>query len=304
MRNVMFSAFLLCFALMSAGQTHAQPLVLGDQIIRTDTVWSGEIIVDGVVVVGREATLTIKPGTRIRFRKKDLNNDQIGDSEIRVLGRLIARGTPEEIITFASAEPVPTSKDWSYVMIFTSGQENFIQYCSFQHAFTGLQVHFSVARIADSTFTDNFEGLRFGRGELTIEHNRFSHNDVGIRFTRMEGPATIRQNEITDNRLGIFLVPSGQNIMDFFEPDRSGRAWNTGHLMITANNIFNNSWYDLDLGEKQFWNLEAAGNWWGTTDHNQISAKMFAHQRDPALGKVLYQPTATAKITEAGPRMR
>jgi plastocyanin len=74
-----------------------------DQVIKSDTVWSGRITVRGVVVVGRSATLTIKPGTTVLFEKIDSNDDGIGDSEIRVLGRLLAKGTQADPILFQSA---------------------------------------------------------------------------------------------------------------------------------------------------------------------------------------------------------
>jgi len=96
-----------------------------------------------------------------------------------------------------------------------------------------------------------------------IKNNVFNRNDVGIRFPRMEGPVTMKHNTILANRIGIFLVPSGQNIQDFFEPDRSGRPWNTGRLLIESNNIFYNTWYNLSLGEKQYWDLDVRNNWWG-----------------------------------------
>jgi hypothetical protein len=253
-------------------------------------------------MVSRKATLTIKPGTVIRFKRIDRNHDNIGDSEIRVLGRLLAEGTPQKPIRFESAETIPVPKDWSYVLVFASGKKNSIRYCEFRHAFSGVQIHFSSAEIVDSLFTDNHEGLRFGRARLTVEQNVFRNNDVGIRFTRMEGPARILKNEISANRMGIFLVPSGQNIQDFFEPDRSGRPWNTGRLLITANNISGNYWYNLSLGEKQLWDLDVAGNWWGTTDTETIKYRIFDKNRQPELGKALFMPFADKPIQEAGIR--
>jgi hypothetical protein len=247
-------------------------------------------------MVSRKATLSIKPGTVIRFKRIDRNNDNIGDSEIRVLGRLLAEGTVQDPIRFESAEKIPVPKDWSYVLIFSSGKKNSIKYCEFRHAFSGVQIHFSSAEIVDSLFTDNYEGLRFGRARLTVEQNVFRNNDVGIRFTRMEGPAKILKNEISGNRLGIFLVPSGQNIQDFFEPDRSGKPWNTGRLLITANNIYNNYWYNLSLGEKQLWDLDVTGNWWGTTDAEIIRHSIFDKNRDPQLGKARFIPYAVEAV--------
>lgn len=276
--------------------------LFSDTIIHQDMTWSGDIAIRGVFVVGRGVTLTIQPGTTVRFYKIDSNNDSIGDSEIRVFGQIHAVGTKELPITFKSAEKNPAPKDWSYVLIFTSSQKNFLQYCHFRDAFTGLQVHFSTASVSDSVFSQNNEGLRFGRAKMKFAHNSIENNNLGIRFTRMEGPVEITGNHISKNRIGIFLVPSGQNIVDFFEPGRTGKPWNEGHLVIESNNIYGNTDYDLNLGAKQKWDLAITGNWWGTTDSQEIQQNIFDKLRDDQLGKAIYQPYLEKAFREGGPR--
>jgi hypothetical protein len=284
-------------------ETTDEPLMYRDQVISENTVWGGEVIIEGVVMVSRKATLVIMPGTIVRFKRIDSNNDNIGDSELRVLGRLLAVGNRDRPIRFESAEKEPRPKDWSYVLIFSSGKKSLVKFCEFRHAFSGVQVHFSTAAITNSLFTHNHEGLRFGRARLAVQGNIFKNNDVGIRFTRMEGPVTIKHNKVTENRVGIFLVPSGQNIQDFFEPDRSGNPWNTGRLLITANNIYNNYWYNLSLGEKQLWDLDVTGNWWGTADAETIMHSIFDKNRQPELGKAIFKPYAEKPVKEV-PKVR
>ncbi len=273
-----------------------------DTIIKQDMNWSGDIAVRGVFVVGRGATLTIEPGTTVRFYKIDSNNDQIGDSELRVLGRIQAVGTKEKPIIFRSAEKNPAPKDWSYVLIFASADKSNMRYCHFRDAFTGLQVHFSTASVSDSVFTHNNEGLRFGRAKFRITNNLIENNNIGVRFTRMEGPVEITGNTITGNRIGIFLVPSSQNIVDFFEPGRTGKPWNEGHLEVKGNNLYANTDYDLNLGVKQKWDLAISDNWWGTTESSLIQEKIFDKMRDRELGKAIFQPFLQKPLQEAGPR--
>lgn len=305
-RKIFFCRLFLALLFLTGCSTRTVPIdppatiFLRDQVIREDTTWSGIIEIEGVVVVGRPATLTIEPGTRVRFRKLDSDGDDTGDSELRVLGRIIAEGRSDAPIFFESAEADPSPRDWSYLLIYTSGKFNRIEHCRFHHGFSGLQVQFSTASVKNSIFRNNKEGIRFGRADLIIENNQFSSNDVGIRFTRMEGPVLLTNNEISGNRIGIFLVPSGQNIRDFFKPDRSGQAWNTGRLKITGNNIHENTDYNLSLGEKQLWNLEMANNYWGSTNPAAIEALIFDHHRDNSLGKVFYRPFAKKKIKGAG----
>jgi len=294
---------LIALAISACGAIQTIPeQVYSSQVIRSDTVWSGRIKVRGVVVVGRGTTLKITPGTSVLFEKVDSNNDGIGDSEIRVLGRLLARGTFDKPILFQSAAANPQKLDWSYILFFTSGQVSVVENCVIKHGFSGLQAHFSTVNIANVTFQDNHEGLRFGRAKLTIKNNRFVDNDIGIRFTRMEGPVSISFNEIRNNRIGVFLVPSGQNTQDFFEPDRSGKPWNTGRLLIKDNNISDNSWYNVSLGEKQFWDLNMSENWWGTGDLAKIRQTVYDKRRDDSLGSVILEPLAAKAIAEAGPQ--
>ena len=293
-------SWLLCPSMPMAANDPAA--ALGDLILEQDTTWSGSITVDGVVVVGRKATLTISPGTTILFKRRDLNHDGIGDSEIRVLGRIQAQGTARQPITFKSAEPIPAPKDWSYLLIFASGKKNTIEYCQFHDAFSGLQIHFSTAMVNDCLFADNQEGLRFGRAKLTLRHNLITRNTIGVRFTRMEGPVEIQHNEINNNQVGIFLVPSGQNIVDFFEPGRTGKPWNEGHLDISTNNIRANSDYNLKLGAKQRWDLKITDNWWGLPTTEGARPLIFDQQRDPELGRAIIEPLATQSIANAGIR--
>ena len=305
MRIIVLIVSLLLLSACAARQleTTDEPLMYRDQVISEDTIWSGKVIIEGVVMVSRKATLVIMPGTIVRFKRIDSNNDNIGDSELRVLGRLLAVGNRDRPIRFESAEKESRPKDWSYVLIFSSGKKSLVKFCEFRHAFSGVQVHFSTAAITNSLFTQNHEGLRFGRARLAVQGNIFKNNDVGIRFTRMEGPVAIKHNEVTENRLGIFLVPSGQNIQDFFEPDRSGTPWNTGRLLITANNIYNNYWYNLSLGEKQLWDLDVTGNWWGTADAETIMHSIFDKNRQPELGKAIFKPYADEPVKEV-PKVR
>ncbi|GAB4343586.1 MAG: hypothetical protein Kow0089_19470 [Desulfobulbaceae bacterium] len=289
---------------LCAGEVRAggENQLFTDTVIQQDMTWSGVVEVRGVFVVGRGATLTIRPGTTVLFHRIDTNSDGIGDSEIRVLGRLVAEGTPEAPIVFRSAEKTPAPKDWSYVLIFASARRSQVRYCLFRDAFTGLQVHFSSAEVSDSAFVHNNEGIRFGRAKLRFTNNLVRNNTIGVRFTRMEGPVEITGNVITANRIGVFLVPSSQNIVDFFEPGRTGKPWNEGHLLIEGNNIHGNEDYDLNLGAKQKWDLAAAGNWWGVTDPDRIRKKIFDKSRDEALGRAIIEPVREAPARNAGPR--
>ena len=273
-----------------------------DTVIRTDTLWSGEIFIKGTVHVARGATLTIEPGTVIRFKKVDENRDGVGDSRLKVSGRLVAEGTPDNMIRFTSAEEKPDKMDWSYLLFFVSGDENIVKYCIFKYAFTGVQVHFSKASVTDSVFTKNHEAVRFGRTELRIEHNDMFDNTYGIRFTRLEGPVVIINNNIINNDVGIFHVPSNQNIVDFSKTFSKTGTYNSWQPVVRYNNISYNDEYNYRLGERQGYNILLKDNWWGSIEIEEITELIYDEKKDSTLGSVVFKPFFSAPVENAGVR--
>ncbi len=273
-----------------------------DTVLSSDTVWSGEIIIDGLVHVARGATLTISPGTVVKFRNIDRNGDGVGDGKIKVSGRLVAEGEPDSMISFVSAEPEPSKMDWSYLIFFASADNNVIRYCRFEHAFTGVQVHFSRAAISDSVFTNNHEGIRFGRTELDISHNDITGNSYGIRFTRLEGPVIIEKNNIKDNRVGVFHVPSNQSIVDFSETFEKKEVFHEHQPVVRSNNISYNYEYNYRLGERQGYNILLKDNWWGAADADAVSETIYDSKMDSTLGDILFRPYLSLPVNDAGVR--
>ncbi len=296
---------------MGEGSRPEPPLPIGTDesrvikapaVIDHDTVWSGEVLIEGPLLVTRAATLRIAPGTVIRFSRIDRDGDGVGDGELRVLGRIIARGTPDLPIHFMSAESEPRPGDWSYLLLFTSGEENVIEHAIFEHAFSGVQVHFSRALISDSVFRNNKEGIRFGRAELAILHNEIRKNDVGIRYHRLEGPVEIRGNLITKNGIGLFLVPSGQKSVDSSTDTYIPDIRYYKLPLVKDNSIVDNLLYNFQLGERLSIDVPLGENWWGSNDVAQIRATVFDRERDPELGRVMILPILSIPVKGAGPR--
>lgn len=285
-----------------AGVASKGVLRLDDAVIDRDTVWSGQVEITGRVVVARGATLFIRPGTVVRFRKIDRDKDGVGDGELRVLGRLVAEGTPRQRVRFTSAEKKPRPGDWSYILLFTSGGGNVLRYCVVEHAFTGFQAHFSRAVVSDSVFAENHEGLRFGRAELRIEHNDIERNRYGIRYHRLEGPVAMEYNRIRENGVGIFFVPSGQNRVDFMPDEYEADPAYAMMPVIRFNAISGNREYDYRLGDRQRYDTVARENWWGTKALEKIHLKIYDKKSDAELGEVEIAPLLASPPKGAGVR--
>ncbi|HWR98933.1 MAG TPA: right-handed parallel beta-helix repeat-containing protein [Candidatus Methanoperedens sp.] len=263
----------------------AAPVVAAQTVVRgsigADATWEGTLTVAGRLVVKRGATLTILPGTSVRFAWLDEDGDGIGDGELAVEGRLVARGTAERPILFASARAAPAPKDWTYVMISAS-RGSVVEHCVFEHAFTGLQLHLSSASVRRCRFRDNFEALRFSTSEIAIECNEISGNAYGIRYESRGSTGSITGNTVSGNEHGFFpVVKSGPGVR------------------ITGNNIVNRG-YNVKVGAEQREDLDFRGNWWGTADPAAIAAGFFDGRREGSIGRVLFEPYLERAVEPCG----
>lgn len=241
---------------------------LTDPVITEDAVWSGEIRITGMAVVKKEGRLTILPGTRVVFTPLDRDGDGIGDSHLLVEGAIVARGTATAPIVFTSGSPEPKRSDWKFLYL-DFAREGVIEHIIAEYAYSGIQVHFCKARIADSVFRHNVDGVRFSTANLELTRSRIHDNIHGLRYEERRGTAHIHGNDIRDNDIGIFVVTRGE--------DRT---------RIEGNNITASRKYQVKMGHEQPADATFPRNWWGSSDPQEIAASFFDHKFDRALGKV------------------
>ena len=81
----------------------AEPLIKYG-VINTNETWSGEINLIGDVIVSTNTTLTIEPGTTLKFANYDINNlgEDPNYTEIIVLGTLVSNSPTENPIIIES----------------------------------------------------------------------------------------------------------------------------------------------------------------------------------------------------------
>jgi hypothetical protein len=279
------------------GMSNGKEVEVGDSVISRDTIWQGKILVKGVISVRRGATLTIRPGTTVRFKRIDRDLNKVGDGEIMVEGRLIARGEKGKEIVFTSAEERPAINDWSYLQFIAAEPGNIIEHCCFEYAFSGVMVHYSAVRISDSLFSNNNRGLHYNTADLQVEHNVFTDNRIGIRFMRFEGNVLIRDNQISGNDTGILFVRQHVNAVDFERLNRGSEP-----PRIVNNNITGNRKYNFSLGEGQDRDVEVAGNWWGDAPLERLQEMVYDKGHDSGLSRVIYQPFLSSPVPGAGIR--
>jgi parallel beta-helix repeat protein len=177
----------------------------GENTIYEDSVWQGEVLIDGILTVAMGATLEIRPGTRVRFVRQDSNGDGIGESELFAQGRLIARGTAKNPVVFTSAAADPRPGDWGALnMMMSEEQGNLLEHCLVEYAYRGFHAHFSTAQLRSSTFRYNQRGAQFQESTVSIEDCDFSQNFNGLQFR--DSKVQLRDSRINANYWGVRAV--------------------------------------------------------------------------------------------------
>ena len=128
--------------------------------ITSDTVWKGVIEVQEKIIVPDGISLTIKPGTVIRFKKTGNSRSNIGDNRIYIqkTGKLIANGQPDNNIIFTSAEKDPKKSNWQGIEFHSEVNGNKIKYCRIEYANEAIVCILSSPEINNNIITKNKSG--------------------------------------------------------------------------------------------------------------------------------------------------
>jgi hypothetical protein len=220
--------------------------------ISQDEIWPGTIHVTGDIWVDENATITIAPGTTVlisagrddqnsgvaanwsesdKEKHGPISTEEYAKSHIEINGRIIAVGTPDEMIVFTSDSPNPNFADWSsielrpgsrmeYCIVEYAGRAGvgiwsnipeddsvLVSNCIIRHIFMGgiALGGTTCARVTSNEVSDcGSEGIAVtpGGGVPYIAYNTVKHTTVGIG-TLPESFAVIENNILIDNIKGI-----------------------------------------------------------------------------------------------------
>jgi len=293
-------------------------LVINKGVIDKDTIWKGEVLVKADVEVAKGATLTIMPGTIVRFEKIEefgpgkLSLDKLNHfprAEIIVRGKVYAQGTLENKITFTSAEESGHPGDWGSVN-FLGSTGNIIEFCVFTYAHTAVHAHSSQVVVSYSTF--HFNGVAIGQKNIKeVDHksvmpmlyNRITENGGGILYGGGSA-TTIAHNEINNNVFfGIYAKKGGLANVRYNNITNNGKGvifYKVKDILLRDNNITNNKDYNISLLAGQTSDISVRNNWWGTTDKGKIKDSMRDIARDETLGHIDFSDVLQAPVAGAG----
>lgn len=221
-----------------------------------DLEWTGKIAVPATVSIPAGTTLSIKAGSGIFFGK---------DAGMDVEGHILAIGAEDQRIRFTAFKGKERNS-WGEIRIEHSQNSRFSN-CDFEYATWAIHSHFNALTVVGCTFRNSGGGIRFRSGPHLIKNCLFSENDIGLRSFR--GNADIISNVITRNDKGIFVREKG------------------GGLTITGNNIFENSSYNIWVGDFNRDDIQAPDNWWGSGDPAET---IYDARIEPGIGTVLFEP--------------
>jgi len=196
-----------------------------------DETWRGDVLITGDVEIPQGVTLTIEPGTRIRFTAQ--SDDQHGEEEyspedpstihatmisILVLGELDAQGTPDQPIVFTSDSEEPGLMDWMSIAV-EDGGTLVLDHVVIEHSYFGLQLNSPVLRVSvsqstirDVTTCGICTGAHPIEEPVIISDSRFIRCGREAIDTYWDQNITVQHNVFSENYVAIMSVGSSITI--------------------------------------------------------------------------------------------
>lgn len=241
--------------------------VADQHILWAPTTWSGDVRVVVPIIVTRTGSLTLQPGTRVFFDLPEPVPGKDPEPWILVQGTLVALGSAEKPILFTAVEQ-RTSELYDMINV-QDAKEAHLRNCEFERGPWALHVHNTPVEVLDSTFRNNYGGVRFQGDKIVLRGNRFENNRIGMRG--LKGSPVIEENVFTNNLTGLFFREGIVN-------------------PVVRNNSFDNREYDVKLGEAQTQDVDAARNWWASAAKARPGDRIFDGEDSAGLGFVATDP--------------
>jgi len=204
--------FLIILFMVPAGSCLGGTLYQGEQTLWQDTVWSGEVVIDGILTVAPEVRLEIRPGTTVRFTFYDSNGDGLGEHELFIQGRLLAEGRKDSPVRFTSAENDPRPGAWGAINMMASEEDSLFRHCVVEYAYRGFHAHFGRAVVEDSLFRRNLRAFQFQDSTVRVSRCRIEDNFNGLQFR--DATVSLNDNRILRGQWAIRCVYSDLTLTD------------------------------------------------------------------------------------------
>jgi len=211
--------------------------------LHQDTTWSGDVYVECVYVIPRGVTLTIEPGTMVKFRF-DRNYKTFHRGGLSIAGgTVVAKGTPEEQIWFTSAAEDPINGDWNGINISDSDDSVF-DYVIIEYAEMGIEQFDSSVPVTNSIIRwSNAEGLYAERSSPYFANNTLYGNGYhDIALEQYNTDVQILNNKFLGGRYSIHHEETTSTIKGNYFKDILEEVISAGmesHVTVTENKFEN-----------------------------------------------------------------
>ena len=147
-------------------------------------------------------------------------------------------------------------------------------------------------------FVSGFDEIDYGHGNSIIRNNTITDGFMGISSTRAGGTATIMQNLISNNSVGIRVASQMTILNNTITNCSIAIQLDSASPTISYNNIVNYTQNSVQLSSVPS-AVNATYNWWGTTDTQAINMTIHDYKYEFDLGRVNFVPFLTEPNTEA-----
>jgi hypothetical protein len=172
-------------------------LKLGSMILDEDTQWNGSLQIEGMVTVSPQSTLTVMPGSVIRFA---------ANSGILVYGRIAFNGTPGSPVFISSLYDEPLPSDWNGIFLIGTEKNNIFDHSVIQGADTAIQASFSAFEANGILISNSGTALKLSNSTVTVRNSSISSSTTGILAVKSE--VDLEAMTIDKNRSALSLQSS------------------------------------------------------------------------------------------------
>ena len=172
--------------------------VITGKIVTEDMVLRGTVLIKGSLVIASQATLRVEPGSVVRFAPAEGTTLL---SRLVIQGRIVAVGTVQQPVLFASVFRDAAAGDWGGLVLLNSEKKNSLDYCRIEGAQTGLEAHFSRFSSRGFVVSNSQSAVALFDSEASVQGSVFSRCDVGLRLSDSE--LDLRDSTVRENRLGL-----------------------------------------------------------------------------------------------------
>lgn len=198
-RVIPLFAVAVCFSAVAARAATAVDSAVAGNPIDNSVVWSGRVIVEKEVRIGRGGVLTVRPGTVVLFGK---------GAGLVVEGELVAEGAPGSPIRFEPADATAAPGDWSGI-VFSGSRDGSVLFRCVVRSAAAIVVEGCRPSIRSCEMENGRTGVVAARHAAPVISGNTVRGmtDGGIRCD-MESAPRIEKNSVAS--CGPFGILAGQ----------------------------------------------------------------------------------------------